>query len=590
MNATITRVTDAPIAPHPAPRRIRRGLPALVVAAAMLLAGTTTPAPSPPLGSSQWNVWWNTNREAVIAHWMDVTPGRSYTGWANAVMGRGRPFLPPTRLAPGKRLEVTDALIELLSKTGEINLRERLPYALARVCAPSRRTEARELIMTLLSDMSAKVRTSATFALGILGDPEATDTLVGLALDDTRARIALRQSIASDAVRGHAAMALGMLGSETVLTELVPILARDNTNDAFVQTSIVFALGMLEGDLVEPARDVLLGLIEDPPRDRSAAAMVPIALGKLGDPAALPALLALVEDGRTERDLRQSAAIALGRLALLYDDDVVAALWENVEGAAEGPMRWFSLMSLARIGARTRRGAQPYDHEQLEKRLITELREPSHAEHQPWAAMALAVYAIDHEDFRPTAIEALAPVYLDERDPDDKGAYAISLGLLGARDLGEQILDDLDNLSDGGFRGSAALALGMLAYEPAREWMLDRALDKSATAGERILLFRGLALMGDLGTTKAILGEWKTSGDARRRESLAAGLARLRNPRAIPRILEMVVEDGATQPREEAVTVLGLHADRDVPRFNELLPEDVNPYIGVPARLAFAGY
>lgn len=570
-------------------RRLARALLGVVVALTFVGAARAPVEPA-ALGSSQWGTWWNTNREAVLAHWADVTPGRSYNGWANAVMGRGRAFLPPTRLSPGERIAVTDALIGVLSKTDEINLRERMPYALARVCAPERLGEARELITSLMSDMSAKVRVSATFALGILGDPAATDTLVGVVLDDARARITLRQSIASNGVRGHAAMALGMLGSETLLTELMPIIERDNTDEAYVQRSIIFALGMLDGELAERARDVLLGLLEDPPRDRTVAGMVPIALGKLGFREALEPLLALVQDESTERETRQSATIALGRVATLYDTDALEALFENMKEGAEGPLRWFSLMSIARIGARTKRRAQPFDHEALEQRLLDEMRDPTHGEHGPWAAMALAVYAIDHAVFRPEAAELLAKVYRGEKDPDDKGCYAIALGLLGAREMGDEIFDDLTDLTDAGFRGSTALALGMLAHEPARDWMLERALDKSSTSAERILLFRGLALMGDAGSSRAILEEWKTSGDARRRSSLASGLARLRNPRAIPRIVEMVVEDGATQPREEAATVLGLHADRDVPRFNELLPEDVNPYIGVPARLAFAAY
>ncbi len=546
--------------------------------------------PTSALGDSRWTSWWDTNREATIAHWADVTPGRSYAGWANSVMGRGRSFLPPTRLSPGERRRATEALYGVLSKTNEITLRTRMTYAIARVAPEDMHTKVRELLERLLSDMSANVRVSATFALGILGDPEATDTLVGIALDDARARISLRQSIASNAVRGHAVMALGMLNSPAIIDELLPILELDDTDDAYVQRCIVFALGMLEGELAIRAREVLLDKLENLPRDRAVAGMIPIALGKLGHREAMPAVLEVLGNTKAEREMRQSAAVAMSRLTSLYDEEAIEELFDNVKTAAEGPQRWYSLMSIALIGARTRRPAQPFDHEDLEKRLIEEMVNPSHEEHGPWAAMALAVYGIDHEVFRPLAIEAVGPAYKKEKDPDDKGAYAIALGLLGAREYGKQIFADLDDLSDGAFRGSAALALGMLAYEPAREWMLKRALDKSATAGERIRLFRGLALMGDRGTTKAILGEWKTSGDAARRSSLASGLARMRNPRALERLIAMIVDDGATQPREEAASALGLHSDRSNPRFHELLTQDVNPGLGVPANLVYMGY
>ncbi len=547
------------------------------------------PAIEPAYGSSNWWRWWGTNREALLHHWGQKTPGRTFVGWGDAVVSRGRHAIPPP-MSPERMRRLVPDLVKVLEKTDETNLRMRLSYAVGRIADGEATTAARLAMEKLLSDSSQDVRSTMTMALGILGDRAAQKTLLALLRDDDKGHIAVRQSRVSDGVRAHAALALGLLGAEDVVEDLVAVLERDDPGEWPIQANAILALGLVREDPQGEVLRILLDVLENPPRDDRSALQVPIALGKLGNHAAVKPLTAVLLDDKGERTRRQSAAIALGQLATCYDEAAVNALIDLIAEAAEDNLRHFALMSIAQIGGRTPRSPQAWEHTPIEERLLAEIRKPSHKDHGVWAALALAVYAIEHRHLVPVAIQEIIPLYESEGDPDEKCGFAVALALLEAEEYGDVLFEDLEDLTEDFFRGTVALSLGMLGHEDAREFMTDRMLDKSTTSGQRISLNRALALLGGRITTLAILGEWKTGGDARRRESLAAGLARLRDPWAIDRMLAMVIDDGATAPRAEAATSLGLLADKHLLRFHEALIANTHPDAGVPARLSFASY
>ena len=134
--------------------------------------------------------------------------------------------------------------------------------------------ESARFMATLLKDPDEEIRLFAAQILGQMKDPDTVENLLK-ALDDT-----------DENVRHASAESLGMIGDARAVGPLV-----DRLNDDFwVQYSVVSALGEIaDASAVEP----LLPLLGDDMLRQAATE----ALGKIGDPSALPALTELLCQG-----------------------------------------------------------------------------------------------------------------------------------------------------------------------------------------------------------------------------------------------------------------------------------------------------
>ncbi len=195
------------------------------------------------------------------------------------------------------------------------------------------------LLIRATRDINARVREAAAWALGDIGDAEATEPLTQLA---QRTRF-------PHGLRWAALHSLGMIGDGDGLAVLFEVYYRDDSLE-LRQTA---ARGILRyGDSAAPA---LIAVLEDEtarPEARAAAAQM---LGRLKVTNAVPALLnAVNEVGST---LRWDAVKALGDIAspkavprlidLLGEDDVFlgkVAAWAlesiSTPEAIEAARRW----------------------------------------------------------------------------------------------------------------------------------------------------------------------------------------------------------------------------------------------------------
>jgi HEAT repeat protein len=125
----------------------------------------------------------------------------------------------------------------------------------------------------LEQDKSVFVRKAAAYGLGLIGSPGGTSALVG-ALKDK-----------NEEVRGAASVALGKYRDPSAVDGLVAAL---NDKSDFIRSRAAFALGVNGRAAIKAVSPLLKLLDSDPaPEVRRQSA---IALGEIGDPAALDAL------------------------------------------------------------------------------------------------------------------------------------------------------------------------------------------------------------------------------------------------------------------------------------------------------------
>src|SRR5690606_24064337 len=98
----------------------------------------------------------------------------------------------------------------------------------------------------------------------------------------------------------------------------------------------------------------LADLLDEGSLDPTSAAQVPIALGRLGEPArkTLPQLLRLGAGRRTHVRIAESCVLAIGRLATFEDAEAWTFLTETVQWGTNEQARHFALVALAEIAAR----------------------------------------------------------------------------------------------------------------------------------------------------------------------------------------------------------------------------------------------
>ena len=288
-----------------------------------------------------------------------------------------------------------------------------------------------------LKDEVRDVRDGAVLALGMLGDPFAADDLRPLLLDPRQ----------DDRTRSFAAIGLGFLrvpeGTESLLAFLDP--ATDATRQGGIGRSNHTEASAITGVGLSGHAPAAAGLRRDYASEKryepQVRAFAAIALARLADRESIPLLLQGLEHPR--EPMRQAAAIALGPLGKPADAAVIQGLARRIYEDKDLSTRQFALMSLARIGGDDARAVV---RKVLAKGTKIEV---------PWAALACAVGG-DRE-----MIPTLRKMFMEERTPSPKGAFALALGLLGDRESCAEFLRLGADQGDSSVRTHVLIALGL---------------------------------------------------------------------------------------------------------------------------------
>ncbi len=190
-----------------------------------------------------------------------------------------------TRLGSIGRSDASRVALSALSDPAAI---VRATAAQAVLSLPS--DQSAEALIPLLGDADEFVRREVAYALGKTKSRSATNPLIKLLSEDKK-----------QSVRGAAAVGLGQIGDEAAVVPLAQLLAiqqsstgksnkKNRRQNPFLLRAVAHSLGQIRSRAAVPA---LIATLEDQDAENDIKREAVIALGLIGDPAAVPALRAL---------------------------------------------------------------------------------------------------------------------------------------------------------------------------------------------------------------------------------------------------------------------------------------------------------
>lgn len=507
-----------------------------------------------------WDRWWERNADEFLWSAARSDSRHATTAAQSLLTGRGRQTRVATSLSRAKiYTQIVPRLLAIVADDDDPRVVRAALMALGRAVTPPFHDPLLEVLPAALARNELPVQAAATMALGLATGHDGTTTLINLMSCNSDGHRLVQAAFVPAAVRAAAALALGYGNDPAAVPVLMDLIQRLPSAENETRTSAVMALGLMDNSASARAASWLARKLSDKRLDPIVKSAIPVAMARLQRPGATEALLAVLADRDSDRWVEQSATIALGRLAAMDDDEALTALARRVEKARDGPTRRFALLSLARVGsADTSPAANVEAHAALVKLLKQQVSDPDHKLDRPWAALAIGIYARGQIAARGVFTERVMAIYDDVHDPELKGAYALSLGLMDADEAIDALRDDYVNVMSDGFRRHAAVALGLLGATSSRDLLRGELVREGADPALRKALGSALHLLDDdLAATVAAQSFGETSSQEMR-TSLAGSLGRLRDAGSIS-VLQAAAADSdldATS-RASAASALG---------------------------------
>jgi HEAT repeat protein len=528
----------------------RTGGPSIGGPSAGAPRGPTTGRRAHTESLDRWEFWWEANQdELLLAH-----ARRAVVSAAGQASSNGDAPTVHALTAEQARSRVLPALLSALGdKEGEVA--DTAALALARDVPAEQGALAQGPLVRVLKHDAKSAREAATLALGVVGSSDALPTLRALLLDEEEGRRASAHSDGvEEQVRAFAAAAIGAIGDASAFDDLRRVVedpAKLGHSRSVAQLALL-ACGMLHGREQEIAT-FLNATAARRDLDSIVRAQAPIALAKLaasksGEAAArasLPTLVALLAGRDADRsaagskesdlDLRRSAAVALGKLGA-----------RDLQPAPNGPQR------------------------AIETFLLQELGAPRHSTDRPFAALALGLWGRNERlisTARSHAVGALMDQFDKCTNPSYRGAIALSLGLLQAREATPPIAAAFGRATDGELAGQLALALGMLDAREQIGALRAELADVRADPRRETAIALALGLLGDPQTVPSLverLGRARTFAEV---ATVARALGRIGDATAVDPLLALLADESAPPARRAvAEAALGLLAAKsDLP-------------------------
>ncbi|MEW6741211.1 MAG: HEAT repeat domain-containing protein [Planctomycetota bacterium] len=577
--------TGAPGSFTPGPATPGRGRPARSITGSLRKGGSSP-------GHEQWEYWWNYNKEAFLNLRERLLRAGTYTGPAGYYLGMGSGKAVAANRVSRDVVERTilPALIQLFTED-DADIVDSAVLAAARILPADKAERVLEPIVKALAHKQDSVQQAATLALGVLGSPKARPVLLHLMSNSPTGRHYLGdRSTVPPLVRAFAALSLGLVGDADDVAALTQVIDRESDAERDLKSCAILALGLFKQGQ-ETIIPYLLEVMGRAQMDRGLRSLAPVSLARIEAArpysSALGRLLETVRSNKTDNDLMRSCVIALGKLASMQDREVLDALTSVIRSHSDAQSRHFAYIAMGQIGSRDQQGyaTRVNAHERLQSMLLTDLVRPEVRAHQPWAALALAIYAREYQDVdafssvRSLVTEKLSETFRETSDPSHKGAVAISLGLLEARQAGEALLAELARSRDPRLRGYLAVALGLMnctdAIQPIQALLNVSHLDTN----DCLNLARALGLLGDIASVGLLLDRLETAVDRSIAEasSLVQAIGLIGDATAAPPLLKIL-----TDPRRSgllrgfAAVGLGLLAEKTKQPWNACISIDLN--------------
>jgi len=531
-----------------------------------------------------WEFWWEANKDQYLnlkAHMVRIAV---QTGSSGDITGRGkRNLVQSTRPS----LETVNTVIiptleNLIKGTDETDILDSSILAMGRVAHEDAADRVIGTATPLLSNKELSVRTASALTLGVLGSPKALPILGELMTDSTKGRQFVAGKEVDQLTRALAALSLGLINDPTSVKPLIDIVQNSPDKERDVKATAIVALGLMKDNPNKAeAYKFLLDKLGDRKLDAIIKSYVPTSLGKLEDPAAVPALLDCFKDRDTDNYVRQSAAIGLGLLATIDQKDVMDALQTYLAEGKDAQTRHFILISLAQIGRRDAEHEQEHKeaHEKLAELFGREITKPKNPGHRSWAALAAAIYAREggvvsaQADFTSKIEEA----WKKENDKSYKSAFAVALGLLDDRAMAPVLADRFETSKEEDERGYTAVALGFLKYKDLGDKLRAQLKDKTIAPTFRLQVATGLGLMGDPDAVNTLVESLQDAQTLGVSSAVAKALGLIGDEKAVDP-LKAIATDEAKQmiTRAFAAVALGIVGEKSDLPWNARISADNN--------------
>ena len=572
--------------------------------------GPSNPGATPTTGDrgvspepSSWQTWWEFNKEPFLHPRRITAITTPVTGSDDFYLGTRRTdqrvdLLAPTRIDLEET--IVPALAKLLGAERNRDIQSACLVALGKVGRDGPEVELEKALATLISRDDQEVRETAVLSLGIAGRAKALPMLCSLVRDDAEGRRLCDRSEVGDRTRAFAAYGLGMLAwrsddaalKQQVHDLLWSVLQDDEVKDRDLLTAAVNGLGLLRADPSRSAHKRLAWqsveeLLEWYQRDLGRGdellqAQAPIAIGRLLGRGSSPLhqrckqkfAATLDATRRRSNPILQSSAIGLGMLAVpqeqfAEDAAVAQTLRRYYAEGHDRQARYFSLISLGRIGGEANRG---WLLGGLSRANATEL---------PWLAIALGVVG-DTARRAGTVDKELAQVLLEELDAartdDLRSALAVAVGLSGHEPAVPALLKLLrDHEGEERQAGYCCVGLALLGDSSAESTIaavLERSLRRPFLLQQASL---ALGRLGDRKATEQLLSMMRDNDSVAVLAALAVAIGRIGDRRSIDPLVDMTRDQELTKlARAFVAAALGGIGDKDPMPWNVPLCVDCN--------------
>jgi HEAT repeat protein len=566
--------------------------------------GTTTGKKPGKKGPSyeSWLFWWNYNKDEIVNIKARIRSGQAVSTATTSgitIEGASRGEAEAQNVTAQAIETQVVPVLKQFARDSKVNfdIQSAAVLALAKI----RREEEIAFIMSLVKNADGKthkvVEESAALALGIMQSrtPEVRKFLLEVA----------RDTEAKTRTRAFSMFALGLLGDDTGVTgansetlEGLKALVQSKEASRDIANSALVAIGLLGDRAAVP--DLVKWLTEEKAGSEKLndlnTSYAAAALGKIGQPGisgpssteVFEALKAQVN--KKTRMTRYASVIALGQIAPQGDEklqkEVVSILASVVKGdskAADQQTVNFALIGLGRIaGVKASDDGSGGCPAAVRERAIDTLKKAfDDSRSRNFAALGLGLAAMEQDTaFKAPIAEQIRNTLAREKgDNEARGALAISLGMLRDRVSVPLLQGILDGKDDVKLRGTAAVALGLIGEKGSLE-SIRKALAEKEDRELRVDAAIAAGLLSDKNAVKSlaeILRDPKSSQFVL--GSVAMALGQIGDERAVEPLKEILHNQGGEYPdltRALAAVALGQIGDvNDIPVLNRV-SRDVN--------------
>ncbi len=540
-------------------------------------------SPDSPLSSradpAAWPTWWRYNRDAYLDLKRIVRGLETRTGSDGFSLGAGQR---EKRIGGLRETTVHTQVLPALQRTlrggGSFELIRSSLLAMARVESSWGTAEGTTIEFVtrfyLTEEGNQETAEAAIVAMGVRADPAAAPTLIELLLDTDAGRELCDGEPVDYRRRALAAYSLGLIGrandDSSLRRDIAMALIANLEDNAFApydtQLAALVALGLVPMDACqepegetstkEPADhfcrgrqlSLLLDYMVDQRRHTRLRAHAAVPLARLTASArerhrtnVTEWLLHLVQPRSKEApEVKQGAVIALGLLGDSDDDMLDVELRKSltrIEKSGDRLASPLALIALARVAGRPGNGENDGEARADVQELLLQKMARGRNGADGWAAVALGVFAhtmAEHQQVVSDDVaQALRAKMARSGKSEDIAAPCIGLGLLRDGEAGEVLLRRLERSKNDLQRSSAALALGLVGAEQARDPMVAFLEDAESESDLFRSLSLGLRLLGDRSIVGRLVEVASETDDDGVRASLYLALGALGDAAAI---------------------------------------------------------